>query len=672
MPTQRELADAIRFLSIDAVQKANSGHPGMPMGMADIAEVLWRNHLRHNPNNPDWPNRDRFVVSNGHGSMLLYSLLHLTGYDLSIDDLKSFRQLHSKTPGHPEYRETPGVETTTGPLGQGLANAVGMAIAEKHLGATFNQPHFSIVDHYTYCFVGDGCLMEGISHEACSLAGTLGLGKLIVFYDDNQISIDGDVSGWFRDKTTMRFEAYGWQVLKVDGHDPVAIDAAIVAAKANTAQPTLICCDTTIGFGSPNKAGTAEVHGAALGEKEVALVREKLQWSHRPFEIHEDIYDAWNAKQKGALLEADWQTLFTNYTLNYPELSIEFTRRMDGMLPIDFKDQSDAFINSVNDKKETVATRKASQHALDFFANYLPEIMGGSADLTESNCTNWKGMTVFTAENPAGEYIHYGVREFGMSAIMNGLALHGGIIPFGGTFLVFSDYAKNAVRLASMMKIRTIFVYTHDSIGLGEDGPTHQPVEQLPTLRMIPNHSVWRPCDTVETAVAWQQAIERRGSTSLLLSRQALSFQERDAVQIKNITCGGYILIKETKQTPDIILIATGSEVALAVSVAAELKTSGVDARVVSMPSVDVFLSQEEAYQEAVLPKEVPLRIAIEAAASLTWYQFVGLRGKIIGLDRFGASAPAKDVYRDCSFTVEHVTAVAKELLNTKQLSSII
>jgi transketolase len=664
MPTRLELANAIRFLSMDAVQKANSGHPGMPMGMADIAQVLWQDHLRHNPNNPNWSNRDRFILSNGHGSMLLYSLLHLTGYGLTIDDLKSFRQLHSKTPGHPEYREAPGVETTTGPLGQGLANAVGMAIAEKHLAAFFNKPDFSIVDHFTYCFIGDGCLMEGISHEVSSLAGTLGLGKLIVFYDDNDISIDGEVSGWFRDNTPLRFEAYGWQVLKADGHDPDSVAAAITAAKANTAQPTIICCKTVIGFGSPNKAGTADVHGAALGEKEIALVREQLQWPHEPFVVPADIYAAWDAKQKGAALEADWQALFANYTLNYPELAIEFTRRMDGVLPLDFKNQANAFTNMLNDKKESVATRKASQMCLDYFANALPEMMGGSADLTESNCTNWKGMSVFSSTHPEGSYIHYGVREFGMSAIMNGLALHGGLIPFGGTFLVFSDYAKNAVRLASMMKLRVVFVYTHDSIGLGEDGPTHQPVEQLPTLRMIPHHSVWRPCDTVETAVAWQTAIERHGPTSLLLSRQALPFQERNQQQLVDVARGGYVLVKETKPTPDIILIATGSEVALAVAAAAELKANNIHARVVSMPCMDVFLAQEIAYQEQVLPTEVPARIAIEAAASLSWYRFVGPRGKIIGLDRFGASAPAKDVYRDCGFTVPHIVSAAKDVLN--------
>lgn len=664
MPTRLELANAIRFLSMDAVQKANSGHPGMPMGMADIAQVLWQDHLRHNPNNPKWSNRDRFILSNGHGSMLLYSLLHLTGYDLTIDDLKAFRQLHSKTPGHPEYHEAPGVETTTGPLGQGLANAVGMAMAEKHLAAIFNRPDFAIVDHHTYCFIGDGCLMEGISHEVCSLAGTLGLGKLIVFYDDNDISIDGAVNGWFRDNTPMRFEAYGWQVLQVNGHDPVAITAAIVAAKANTTQPTIICCKTIIGFGSPNKAGTADVHGAALGEKEIALVREKLQWPHEPFVVPADIYAAWDHKQAGEASEADWQALFANYTLHYPELAIEFTRRMDGVLPLDFKNQAKAFTSMLNDKKESVATRKASQFCLDYFANALPEMMGGSADLTESNCTNWKGMSVFSSTHPEGSYVHYGVREFGMSAIMNGLALHGGLIPFGGTFLVFSDYAKNAVRLASMMKLKNIFIYTHDSIGLGEDGPTHQPVEQLPTLRMIPNHSVWRPCDTVETAVAWQAAIERQGPTSLLLSRQALPFQERDQQQVADIARGGYILVKETKATPDIILMATGSEVALAVAAAAELKTNNIAARVVSMPSIDVFLAQEAAYQAQVLPAEVPARIAIEAAASLSWYRFVDARGKIIGLDRFGASAPAKDVYRDCGFTVEHIVSAAKEVLN--------
>lgn len=532
-PTRRERADAIRFLSIDAVQKANSGHPGMPMGMADIAEVLWHDFLRHHPDNPHWANRDRFILSNGHGCMLQYSLLHLTGYNLTIEDIKQFRQLHSKTPGHPEWGYTPGIETTTGPLGQGLANAVGMAVAEKHLAAEFNRPDYPIVDHFTYCFVGDGCLMEGISHEVCSLAGTLGLGKLIVFYDDNGISIDGAVSGWFRDDTPKRFEAYGFHVIPhVDGHDSEAIRRAILAAQAVTDKPSLICCKTTIGFGSPNLAGTAQTHGAALGDAEVAVVRTHLIWPHEPFHIPESIYASWDARKKGAQLEQTWQDLFNSYQQHYPDLATEFLRRMEGRLPDDWQTKTEEFVHQTNEKKQSVATRKASQFCLDYYAPLLPELMGGSSDLTESNCTNWQDMQIFNNDVPAGRYIHYGVREFGMSAMMNGMALHGGILPFGGTFLTFSDYARNALRLAALMKQRVIFVYTHDSIGLGEDGPTHQPVEQLPSLRIMPNMSLWRPCDTVETAVAWQSAIERQGPTCLLFSRQALAFQERETAKL--------------------------------------------------------------------------------------------------------------------------------------------
>lgn len=664
MPTRRDRADAIRFLSIDAVQKANSGHPGMPMGMADIAEVLWHDFLQHNPSNPHWANRDRFILSNGHGSMLQYSLLHLTGYSLTIDDIKAFRQLHSKTPGHPEVGETPGVETTTGPLGQGLANAVGMAIAERHVAAQFNRPNFDIVNHYTYCFVGDGCLMEGISHEVSSLAGTLGLGKLIVFYDDNQISIDGDVRGWFRDNTPLRFESYGWHVIPmVDGHDSEAVKKAILAAQAVTDKPTIICCQTTIGWGSPAKAGTADSHGAALGDKEIDATRSHLNWPHTPFIIPEEIYASWNACKQGAAKEAEWNQLFQAYQNQYPELAKELLRRLAGDLPADWQSQVQKLIHDVNEQKQSVATRKASQIALDHYANVLPEIMGGSADLTESNCTNWKGMKVFTADDPDGRYIHYGVREFGMSAIMNGIALYRGVIPFGGTFLTFSDYARNAIRLCALMKQRVIYVYTHESIGLGEDGPTHQPIEHLPSLRLIPHLSNWRPCDTVETAVAWQMAIEHQGPTCLLFSRQALPFQERNAEQIAQIKRGGYVLADFSKGQPDAIFIATGSEVALAMSAAKQLQAESIFVRVVSMPSTDVFLAQDESYRHSVLPELVTARVAIEAAASDSWYRFVGMQGKILGIDRFGASAPAKDVFKDCGLTEEHVVAAAKEVI---------
>lgn len=664
MPTRRDRADAIRFLSIDAVQKANSGHPGMPMGMADIAEVLWHDFLQHNPQNPNWLNRDRFILSNGHGCMLQYALLHLTGYSLTIDDIKQFRQLHSKTPGHPEFGDTPGVETTTGPLGQGLGNAVGMAIAERHLAATFNKPNFPIIDHYTYCFVGDGCLMEGISHEVSSLAGSLGLGKLIVFYDDNGISIDGEVSGWFGDNTPERFAAYGWQVIpNVDGQDGEAIKKAIQAAQAEMTKPTIICCKTTIGWGSPNKAGTADTHGAALGESEIAATRTQLNWPHTPFIVPEEIYTSWDARKQGAEQEKTWQTLFNHYHDQYPEMANELLRRMQNQLPNDWTSQAETLVKNLNEKKQNVATRKASQFCLDHFANVLPEMMGGSADLTESNCTNWQGMKVFTQENPAGRYIHYGVREFGMSAMMNGMALYKGVLPFGGTFLTFSDYARNAIRLCAIMRQRVVYVYTHDSIGLGEDGPTHQPIEQLPSLRLMPNLSVWRPCDTVETAVAWRDAIEYQGPTCLLLSRQALPFQERTTAQIALIQRGGYVLHDYSNGEPDVIFIATGSEVSLAVQAAEQLNTLEIYARVVSMPSVNVFLKQDAAYRNEVLPETITKRVAIEAAAGDGWYRFVGLEGKVLGVDRFGASAPAKEVYRDCGLTVENIVETAKEMI---------
>jgi len=665
MPNRRDLANAIRVLSMDAVQKANSGHPGMPMGMADIAEVLWNDFLHHNPGNPTWFNRDRFVLSNGHGAMLLYSLLHLTGYALSIEDIQAFRQLHSKTPGHPENRETMGVETTTGPLGQGLANAVGMAMAEKHLAALFNRPDFPIVDHFTYVFVGDGDLMEGISHEVASLAGTLGLGKLIVFYDDNQISIDGNVTGWFTDNTPLRFESYGWQVIPaVDGHDSEAIRQAIIAAQADTEKPTLICCKTVIGFGAPTLAGTAETHGAPLGEAEVLATRLNLGWVYPPFVIPEAYYSAWNAESRGLQWERAWESLFSAYQTTYPELAQEFLRRKLRQLPEQWRAVAQSFTASLQTKKEAIATRKASQQCIAHFAEDLPELMGGSADLTGSNLTNWPNMSVFSKDNPSGRYIHYGVREFGMSAIMNGLALYGGIIPFGGTFLTFSDYARNAVRLSALMKLRVIYIYSHDSIGLGEDGPTHQPIEHIPSLRLIPGLSIWRPCDPIETSLAWRYAIEYPGPTCLLLSRQTLPYPVRSEESIPNIARGGYIL-SDCDGLPDIILIATGSEVSLAMEAANELKSAGILIRVVSMPSTTVFLLQDAAYQEKILPSKVTLRIAIEAAASASWYQFVGAHGKVIGLDHFGLSAPAKEAFKACGFTVPHIIAIAKNMLNT-------
>ncbi|MEJ2611726.1 MAG: transketolase [Candidatus Thiodiazotropha sp.] len=660
MSSRRELANAIRALSMDAVQKANSGHPGAPMGMADIAEVLWNNHMKHNPANPDWADRDRFVLSNGHGSMLIYSLLHLTGYELSIDDLKNFRQLHSKTPGHPEYGYAPGVETTTGPLGQGITNGVGMALAEKTLAAQFNKPGHDIVDHYTYVFMGDGCMMEGISHESCSLAGTLGLNKLIAFWDDNGISIDGETEGWFTDDTPARFEAYGWQVIKdVDGHDGDAINQAIEAAKANGEKPTLICCKTTIGFGSPNLAGSHDCHGAPLGAEEIAATREQLGWSHDPFVVPQEIYDGWNAKSAGSEAESSWNEKFAAYQAAFPELAAEFTRRMAGELPANWEAEASKFVAEVNAKAESPATRKASQNALNGFGPLLPEFLGGSADLTPSNLTAWSGSKSITDGNADGNYISYGVREFGMSAIMNGVALHGGFIPYGGTFLMFSEYARNALRMAALMKIQSIFVYTHDSIGLGEDGPTHQPVEQIPTLRMIPNMDVWRPCDAVETAVAWKAAVEKHsGPSCLIFSRQGLAHQQRSEAQISNITKGAYVLV-DCDGTPDAIVIATGSEVDLAVKAAA---ASTKKVRVVSMPNTKLFDEQDASYRESVLPSTVTARVAVEAAVTDGWYKYVGINGKVIGINHFGESAPAGELFKEFGFTVESVSAAIDEV----------
>lgn len=661
--SRHQLANAIRALSMDAVQQANSGHPGMPMGMADIAEVLWNDFLNHDPNTPHWLNRDRFILSNGHGSMLLYTLLHLTGYAVSIEDLRHFRQLHSKTPGHPEVHETPGVETTTGPLGQGLANAVGMAMAERHLAAIFNRPDFPIIDHYTYAFVGDGCLMEGISHEVCSLAGTLKLGKLIVFYDDNQISIDGNVQGWFNDDTPKRFASYGWHVVaNVDGHNSEAIHQAIIAARRETTRPTLICCKTIIGWGAPTRAGTAKAHGEALGAEEIAATRLRLNWPFKPFEIPNDIYAAWNAVNIGKKRVQNWQNLFEQYTKKFPELAAEFLRRMNKQLPEHFTTTANQLIQQMQQKAENIATRKASQICITHFAKILPELMGGSADLTGSNLTHWQDAKTFSENTPEGQYVFYGVREFGMSAIMNGLALYGGIIPFGGTFLTFSDYARNAVRLAALMKQRVIFIYTHDSIGLGEDGPTHQPIEHAPSLRLIPNLSVWRPCDSVESAVAWQFALKHQGPTCLLFSRQNLACQPRDAEMLASIKKGAYIL-QNCAGIPDLIFIATGSEVMLAMEAAKQLSLSGANIRVVSMPSTDIFRAQDENYREKILPSTVTRRIVIEASATDGWYRFAGLGGHIIGIDHFGFSAPAKDVFRACGLTVEHVCEVANSLL---------
>ena len=660
MATRTDLANAIRALAMDAVQKANSGHPGMPMGMAEIAEVLWNHHLRHNPANPKWADRDRFVLSNGHGSMLLYALLHLTGYALPMEEIKRFRQLHSMTPGHPELGMTPGVETTTGPLGQGLSNAVGMALAEKRLAVEFNRPGHHIVDHRTYAFLGDGCLMEGISHEACSLAGTLGLGKLMAFYDDNGISIDGHVDAWFTDDTPKRFEAYGWHVVRnVDGHDVTAVNAAIDASGEITDRPSLICCKTIIGKGSPNKAGSHDSHGAALGEKEVAATRQNIGWDHAPFEIPADVYAGWDARSKGAAREADWNSRFAVYSKTFPDEAVEFTRRMSGDLPQKWRQHADGFLGKVNEKAENIASRKASQNAIEALAPALPELIGGSADLAGSNLTLWSG-SISVDKAGVGNYINYGVREFGMSAIMNGMTLHGGLIPYGGTFLTFSDYSRNALRMAALMKIRSLFVFTHDSIGLGEDGPTHQSVEQAASLRLIPNMDVWRPCDSVESAVAWIAAIERRdGPACLLFSRQNLPFQARDAQRIKQIARGGYVL--SDAANPTAIIIATGSEVSLAVAAQKLLADTGVAVRVVSMPSTNVFDRQDAGYRESVLPKSIK-RVAVEAGVTDYWRKYVGLDGAVVGLDRFGESAPAGELFKYFGITAEAIADAVKRL----------
>ncbi len=664
-PSRFEMANAIRALSMDAVQKAKSGHPGAPMGMADIAQVLWNDYFKHNPNNPNWVNRDRFVMSNGHGSMMVYSTLHLTGYDVSIEDIKDFRQIHSKTPGHPEYGYTPGVETTTGPLGQGIANAVGFAIAEKTLAAQFNQPGHDVIDHNTYVFMGDGCLMEGISHEVCSLAGTLGLGKLIVFWDDNGISIDGEVEGWFSDDTPKRFESYGWQVVAgVDGHDPQAIINAVEQAKADENRPTLICCKTTIGFGSPNKEGKEDCHGAPLGEDEIALTREKLGWTAPAFEIPSEIANAWNAQETGAANEAAWNEQFAAYEAAHPELAKELMRRLNSELPSNFQAEAQKYIESLQAEGPTVASRKASQMALNAYAPLLPEMVGGSADLAGSNLTIHAGSKGIDAKDASGNYLYYGVREFGMCAIMNGMSLHGGLMPYGGTFLIFMEYARNAVRMAALMKQQSIYVFTHDSIGLGEDGPTHQPVEQLANMRLTPNCSVWRPCDAVETAVAWKAAIENQtGPTALSLSRQNLKHQARTNEQLENITRGAYI-IKDSAGTPDAIYIATGSEVELAIDAAEQMVSEGKQVRVVSMPSTDVFDAQDSAYKESVLPSAVTKRIAIEAGIADYWYKYVGLNGAVVGMTSFGESAPAGELFKHFGFTVDNIVAETKKLFS--------
>lgn len=666
---RRALANAVRVLSMDAVQKANSGHPGAPMGMADIAEVLWNDYLKHNPANPKWADRDRFVLSNGHGSMLIYSLLHLTGYDLPMDELKRFRQLHSKTPGHPEYGYAPGVETTTGPLGQGITNAVGMALAEKVLAAHFNRPGHTVVDHHTYVFLGDGCMMEGISHEACSLAGTWGLGKLIAFYDDNNISIDGEVRGhgntpgWFHDDTPKRFAAYGWHVVPdVDGHDPEAVRKAIDAARAVTDKPSLICCRTIIGWGSPNKQGKEECHGAALGDEEVKLVRENIGWNHEPFVIPAEIQAGWNARARGGRAEADWSARFAAYEKAHPDLGAEFKRRMAGEMPKDWEAKSRAFIAEVDAKSEKIATRKASQNALNGFGPLLPELLGGSADLAGSNLTIWKGCKGISAHDGAGNYIYYGVREFGMAAIMNGIGLHGGFKPYGATFLMFSEYMRNALRMAALMKLPSIFVFTHDSVGLGEDGPTHQPVEQTATLRLIPRMSVWRPCDAVETAAAWKLAIERKGGpTSLILSRQNLTPMKRSAGQMDAIARGGYVL-SDCAGRPDVVVIATGSEVELAMAAQKALADKGRKIRVVSMPSTDAFDAQDTAYRESVLSKGVK-RVAVEAGVGDGWRKYVGLDGAVLGINTFGESAPAGDVFKHFGFTADNLVKTIESVL---------
>ncbi len=660
IPSRRMLANAIRALSMDAVEKARSGHPGAPLGMADIAEVLWNDFLRHNPANPGWWNRDRFVLSNGHGSMLLYALLHLSGYDLTLEDLKAFRQLGSRTPGHPEQGHTPGVETTTGPLGQGLANAVGMAIAEKVLAAHFNRPGHTIVDHHTWVMMGDGCLMEGISHEACSLAGTLCLGKLIGIYDDNGISIDGEVSGWFTDDTPARFEAYGWHVIRdVDGHDPEAIHAALEQAREENDRPTLVCCKTVIGFGAPAKQGTSAVHGAPLGEEEVAKVREAIGWPWPPFEVPQEIYHAWDARERGRVLEQEWSERLQAYAATFPELAAEFRRRMAGELPEGWAETTRAYLEEAAQKQEKVATRKASLQTLDAIGPVLPELIGGSADLAESNLTLWSGAKGISAQDADGNYIYYGVREFAMTAIMNGLSLHGGFIPYGGTFLVFSDYARNAVRMAALMGIRSVLVYTHDSIALGEDGPTHQPVEHTASLRLIPNLHVWRPCDAVETAAAWRAAVERTdGPTALLLTRQGVPAQPRDQAALEGIARGGYVL-RDCEGDPEVILIATGSEVTLAMAAVPALERQGKRVRVVSMPCLEVFKAQDSTWRDAVLPPGGARRVAIEAGSPDPWYRWVGADGAVIGLERFGLSAPGSEVYAELGFTVEAVVEAA-------------
>lgn len=662
--TRTRLANAIRVLSMDAVQKAKSGHPGAPMGMADIAEVLWNDFLRHNPGNPAWPGRDRFVLSNGHGSMLVYSLLHLSGYDLPMSEIRNFRQLHSKTPGHPEYGYTPGVETTTGPLGQGLANAVGMALAEKVLAAQFNRPGHSVVDHSTYVFLGDGCLMEGISHESCSLAGTLGLGKLVAFYDDNGISIDGKVAGWFTDDTPARFRAYGWQVISdVDGHDASAVKTAIETARSQSEKPTLICCKTVIGKGSPNKQGTESVHGAALGDDEVAATRKALGWEHGPFEIPEDIYADWDAGARGKLLEAEWEEAMAAYTAAHPDLAAELRRRLAGELPADFSEQAAAYIVRCQQEGATIASRKASENCLNTYGPLLPELLGGSADLAGSNLTIWSGSKGVSADDASGNYIYYGVREFAMAAIMNGIALHGGFINYGATFLIFMEYARNAVRMSALMKQQSIFVFTHDSIGLGEDGPTHQPVEQLTALRSTPNMQTWRPCDAVESAVAWKAAIERcDGPSALIFSRQGLPHQARSEQQLENIARGAYVL-RDCEGTPDAILIATGSELQLAMSAAEQLAGKGKQVRVVSMPCAELFEQQDAQYREAVLPSDVLARVAVEALHADYWYKYVGLDGRVVGMTTFGESAPAGDLMQHFGFTTENVVATVEDVM---------
>ena len=667
MPSRKELANAIRALSMDAVQKANSGHPGAPMGMADIAEVLWRDFLKHNPTNPQWADRDRFILSNGHGSMLIYSLLHLTGYELSIEDLKSFRQLHSKTPGHPEYGYAPGIETTTGPLGQGITNAVGMAIAEKSLAAQFNRPAHEIVDHFTYTFLGDGCLMEGISHEACSLAGTLGLGKLIAFWDDNGISIDGEVDGWFTDDTPARFKAYGWQVISVDGHNSAEIKAAIVAAQAETAKPTMICCKTIIGFGSPTKQGTHDCHGAPLGADEIIATRKALGWNYGDFEIPADIYANWDNKEQGQALEKSWNEEFAAYAAAYPELAAEYKRRINSEMPSDWEVKSTQYIAELQASQANIATRKASQNCIEAFGAMLPELLGGSADLAPSNLTMWSGTKAITADDASGNYLHYGVREFAMSAIVNGIALHKGFVPFGATFLMFMEYARNGLRMSALMKQRAIQVFTHDSIGLGEDGPTHQPVEQIASLRLTPNMNIWRPCDSVESAVSWKSAIERTdGPTSLVFSRQNLQPQVRDAQQLSDVAKGGYVLLEskefDAANPASIILIATGSEVQLAVKAYNELCAQGKAVRVVSLPCTDIFETQSAEYKASVLPAALTKRLAIEAGIADYWYKYVGLNGKVIGMTTFGESAPAEQLFEMFGFTVKNVVDTANSL----------